>query len=566
MKQVHMFYKGKGLKKQVTLLISILFVTVIFGFAFPVSADDQSLAEQYAPELYFEAQEKCFPVTAEYAIENSKLYKFDDPDPIDENPTAESLSAYAGVAYSDYYLDNQMGSPNSDAIINDYQSKMQSLGSTVYYNVYTNAGVTVIQYWLFYAFNKGELNQHEGDWEMVQVYLAAGTPTYVMLSQHESGQKATWEQVEKNNGHIKIYIARGSHANYLRYYSGKIGVANDIVGANGKVFKPSDYQLELLTDKSWITFGGRWGEMNSIEDTILGKSGPYGPEFRQDGQMWSTPDSWGMSLPAADDTVLLLELFVYYFVTIFLVLTALTLLFIFNRLRKQYTKTGLGPRFLSFLYIDGANTKSIGNLLFIAGIVIALIAVFSPWYMISADVSTSEFTTEGTLDFFVIDGMNGIQISYPGSNGPVPMGTFVLPFGVFILVGIVLTLIKTIGVSESETIGKKYVWRGIRFLIPMIILIVGVAIIGSVFSGFVPTELQGSSASDIFSSLSSAPFGGSKMITLSEAGVTGTIDMHWGFASGGLLFIAAGFILIIAGIFEKQAETSFFHDERRKDE
>jgi len=536
----------------------------MFGLCNPVSADDQSLAEQYAPELYFEASEKCFPVTAEYHIDASELYKY-SKQLVEENPTSAGLASYAGESYFDYYLDNQLGSPNSDAIINDYQGKMQGLGTTVYYNVYTNSGVTVIQYWMFYAFNKGELNQHEGDWEMVQIYLAAGTPTHVMFSQHESGQKATWDQVEKNNGHIKVYVARGSHANYLRYYSGKIGIANDIVGANGRVLKSSEYQLESLADKPWINFGGRWGEMNSVEDTILGKSGPYGPMYRQDGLMWISPDSWGTALPSADNNILLLELLVYHFLTIFLALTSLTLLFIFLKLRKQYTKEGLGPRIFSFLYIDGANTKSIGNLLFIAGIIIALIAVFSPWYTISADVSTTEFSTEGSLDFFAIDGMNGVQISYPGSNGPVPMGTFVLPFGVFIIVGIVLTLIKTIGISESTVLGKKYVWRGIRFLIPMIILIVGVAIIGSVFSGLVPSDIQSSSVSEIFSSLSASPFGGSKMITLTESGVTGTVDLHWGFASGGLLFIIAGFLIIVAGIFEKQAETHLFSSSKNED-
>jgi hypothetical protein len=561
MKQSHMFYlrnvSKKPWKKQLTFLISLLFLTLLFSLIPSASADDQSLAEQYAPQLYFEAQETCFPVTAEYAIENSELYQYPDQ-LIEENPTSESLAAYAGTSYSDYYLDNELGSPNSDAIINDYQNKMQSLGYTVYYQVYTNGGVTIIQYWFYYAFNNGELNQHEGDWEMVQVYLNGGTPTQVMFSQHESGQKATWGQVEKNNGHIKVYVARGSHANYLRYYSGKIGIANDNVGANGHVLKPSQYQLDSLSDKAWIDFGGRWGEMDSIEDTLMGRSGPYGPMFRQDGVMWSSPDSWGASLPAADNNILLLELILYHFLTIFIIVTAITLLFIFFKLWKQYKRTGLGPRILSFLYIDGVNLKSIGNLLFIAGIVIAIIAVFSPWYAISADISTTEFSTEGSLDFFVIDGMNGVQISYPGSNGPVPMGTLVLPFGAFILIGIVLTLIKTMGISESSVLGKKYLWRGIRFLIPMIILIIGVAIIGSVFSGLVPSEVQGSSVSQIFSSLSSSPFGGSQMITLAESGVTGTVEMHWGFASGGLLFILAGLLLIIGGFLEKKAGETFF--------
>ena len=113
---------------------------------------------------------------------------------------------------------------------------MATLGYKVYAHVDTTSNI--IQYWFFYAFNGGDLNRHEGDWEMIQVVLSGEQPTQVMFSQHYAGQTATWNQVEKEGDHVKVYVARGSHANYIKPYSGKIGLASDTVGDNGKILQP----------------------------------------------------------------------------------------------------------------------------------------------------------------------------------------------------------------------------------------------------------------------------------------------------------------------------------------
>ncbi|MCJ2514075.1 MAG: Vps62-related protein, partial [Candidatus Thermoplasmatota archaeon] len=184
------------------------------------AATDTELANQYAPILYFEKDETCYPVDVSYHISNSYLYQIGNDNPTDTSPSIETISYLSG----DYYLDNQKGTVKDDGIINDYRSEMNSLGYTVYSHVWSSGVNTVVQYWMFYAFNKGDLNQHEGDWEMVQIVLSGGNPTLVMYSQHHSGQKATWDQVEKNGNHIKVYVSRGSHANYLRSYSGVVGI------------------------------------------------------------------------------------------------------------------------------------------------------------------------------------------------------------------------------------------------------------------------------------------------------------------------------------------------------
>lgn len=102
--------------------------------------------------------------------------------------------------------------------------------------------------------------------------------------------------VEKNGNHFKLYVSRGSHANYLRPYSGKLGIASDIVGNNGKILAASDYTLIELNSQSWLIFNGLWGEVKSVEDFFIGQAGPQGPEYRKDmsgNNMWNGV-SWGV--------------------------------------------------------------------------------------------------------------------------------------------------------------------------------------------------------------------------------------------------------------------------------
>jgi hypothetical protein len=87
---------------------------------------------------------------------------------------------------------------------------------------------TILQYHFFYAFNDWRLsangmNHHEGDWEMVAVYLKNDSPNAVLFSQHGAGNMEKWEKVIKaidkqgnDTTHPVVYVALGSHANYSR--------------------------------------------------------------------------------------------------------------------------------------------------------------------------------------------------------------------------------------------------------------------------------------------------------------------------------------------------------------
>ena len=115
-----------------------------------------------------------------------------------------------------------------------YQEILQQNPQPVYYGRVTERQDSdgshwkSLQYHFFYAFNDWRLaangvNHHEGDWEMVAVYLKNEQPYAVLFSQHGSGALERWENVNcvkdrdgKGTTHPVIYTALGSHANYSK--------------------------------------------------------------------------------------------------------------------------------------------------------------------------------------------------------------------------------------------------------------------------------------------------------------------------------------------------------------
>lgn len=548
-------------------LFSIIFIGLLVAgtnLVIITAAADEDLAEQYAPILYFVDGEQCFPVNISYALDNSYLFEVGNPTPLSTAPTAEMLSTYSSDGY---YLDNQRGSVSvgDKGIENDYQNNLLNLGYTVYTHVDTSTNS--IQYWFFYAFNGGDLNRHEGDWEMVQIVLSNGQPSEVMFSQHHTGQKATWDQVDKEGDHVKVYVARGSHANYIRSYSGKVGLASDIVADNGKVLKPDTlqsggYNITLLEDQPWLSFGGHWGWVGTNQSTaaqaaILGEAGPQGPKFREEGTMWQ-PTVWASDLPPANDVLFIFEWLVYNFVLLFVLITVLSLLMVIFFIYRRRKTTGLGPRVFSLFYIDGSNRKSIGNILCLVGIIITILALFYPWYTVTANVVIPPSQNTGSFDALSVDGINGIQIRLPNRSGPVPLGTIAIPFYLIIGIGLLFLVLSTIGVSESKKLGKKYVLRGTRLFIPFILILFFILAIASIIPLISPPTIEGNTQmNDAVQAISAAPFSGQYNMQTPEA-EGGFIQLNWGFGIGAYLLLFAGIILVMAGLMEITAHEQFF--------
>lgn len=195
----------------------------------------------------------------------------------------------------------------------------------VYGRVVSDERWAVLQYHYFYAFNDyrstaNGVNNHEGDWEMVAVFLENKNssdkvedyiPTGVACSQHENGQFIFWESdaLEKNGSHPIIYVALGSHANYFKA-SGKIPTSFQFSGTTRRIVSVIDDILkwfhggeeeeglppekvdgknkfndmlnanptivDISTDEpGWIKYRGLWGQQTYHPN----ESGPTGPKW-----------------------------------------------------------------------------------------------------------------------------------------------------------------------------------------------------------------------------------------------------------------------------------------------
>ena len=90
-------------------------------------------------------------------------------------------------------------------------------------------GWTVLQYWLFYAFNDWRsgffgANDHEADWEKVMIFLSEPepgefVPEWVAYASHEytgDNLRRRWDdpEVDKVGEHMVVYVGAGSHASF----------------------------------------------------------------------------------------------------------------------------------------------------------------------------------------------------------------------------------------------------------------------------------------------------------------------------------------------------------------
>jgi hypothetical protein len=216
------------------------------------------------------------------------------------------------------------------------------------------------------------------------------------------------------------------------------------------------------------------------------------------------------------------------------------------------------------LYIDGFNLKSLGNVICFIGIIIAIFALFNPWYTVSyrvfGDSNFKIIKTTGVADLIKIDGITGVQVHLPGSTGFVPVGTFSIPFSLLIALGFIFLFLATTGIVTSGKLGSRYIWGGIKLLSVVIIILVAVMALAAMVS----SSLQSSDTSieqsikEVLQDIYCSPLGNQKTIYISEQDLSGWIHLKWGLGNGGRMLLAGGFVLILAGILEIAAKTPFF--------
>ncbi|MGD9735496.1 MAG: hypothetical protein AB7V58_07815 [Solirubrobacterales bacterium] len=147
------------------------------------------------------------------------------------------------------------------------------------------AGSLWLQYWLFFYFgDRGHLGieQHEGDWQLVQIGLGEDAePRTLTLAGSDGSRRLGWEQVEtaedEDGAVAVVYPARGSHAPLPRAGTFAAPVVPDHNDAGGPLVRP---RLQPIGDDGpeWVRWPGRWGATRRRE--YFEAESPRGPGRR----------------------------------------------------------------------------------------------------------------------------------------------------------------------------------------------------------------------------------------------------------------------------------------------
>jgi hypothetical protein len=125
--------------------------------------------------------------------------------------------------------------------------------SVVYAHVASEAGrpgLLALQYWFFWYHNPAK-NDHEGDWEFIQLTFDADAaeqalatqPRSVGFAQHTGGERSDWDDTKLDKeGDRDRLPSQGSHATYF--------------GGRSPVIGHGDSAAITLTIHSWLARGG----------------------------------------------------------------------------------------------------------------------------------------------------------------------------------------------------------------------------------------------------------------------------------------------------------------------
>jgi microsomal dipeptidase-like Zn-dependent dipeptidase len=269
-----------------------------------LDVDDSGMAllERHKPLLRFDPQYDYRLLAVESAVENpGNVLRTDDGEVLARVSGAPELSLRRLSAYPP---GTAPSGDDSIAFAPDLQGDARRMESTprfagrIYGRVVDGSdGRTWLQYWFWLYYNPKNLfgfGKHEGDWEMVQVGLAAdGTPELLSYAQHKRGDARKWSSSDVSFATPErlrpvVYLAQGSHASYFKprtypLLTGPLVLGIDHPRGDGPV---CDFPIEALG--RWARWPGHWG---SSERAIFGEGkGPPSPAHQ--GGKWSDPAGW----------------------------------------------------------------------------------------------------------------------------------------------------------------------------------------------------------------------------------------------------------------------------------
>ena len=272
------------------------------------------LAERYAPIVMIKAQddecdasgEQFEPTSIEIVLDNPEvvLRQVGPGDPVLlRAPGASDLFRVGDGTYLDFPGDALTPGCTFER---DFRRFAEDVRPTAYASVVQQPDrpdQLALQYWFFWYYNLWN-NQHEGDWEGIQLVFDASSvdealtmePSSVGYAQHEGGERVEWTdtRLEREGDRPVVYPSAGSHASYFStaVFLGRgpsEGFGCDDTTGPSRRLDPEVVRLPATVDDpddplAWLMYDGRWGER---------RPGPYnGPTGPRDKERWSAPIDW----------------------------------------------------------------------------------------------------------------------------------------------------------------------------------------------------------------------------------------------------------------------------------
>lgn len=236
-------------------------------------AEIQAGAENNAPILYLDPDDGFLLTDPEAYIEGSRVID-EDGNVVDDPVAYLNDPKNAGKQLIVDPGDKTKTNREPDATKTYYEYNPENNSITYYYFYPNNDGP---------AGGVGDVQNHEGDWEKVTVYLDDEyRPNSISYSAHGGDNQIPWSQVIKEDGRPVVFVAQGSHANYFvpgdDYHTVGSIADDETVDSPADGVRWDSGETELVrVDKNnplwWQYDNVYWGERGLIKDT----SGPKSP-------------------------------------------------------------------------------------------------------------------------------------------------------------------------------------------------------------------------------------------------------------------------------------------------
>lgn len=284
-----------------------------------ITTHELSLLEKYAPVLYFyrkdeNIKEEIYPwgvySMLDYSDLKRGLLKYKEK----SKPRLEDLekTKYDTVKhYLDLYDVGPWDVPDKPAEKDRWNDYDYWVYGRYYEPPPPHDDKIILQYWFFYPYNDW-YNNHEGDWEMIQITLGKAPEEpkaeKICYSHHRSGNWDNWSRVDLFQGtHPKIFITKGAHGSWITpgNHEDNEAIGVDETSDTGMVLYPHDYIFYDMTandpsDPSWPIWAhwkGRWGE--GIFAGFKGPDSPANIKYSNETQQkprWEDPIGWSEQL------------------------------------------------------------------------------------------------------------------------------------------------------------------------------------------------------------------------------------------------------------------------------